>query len=303
MDASGARTRLSALRAHWPRIGSVALLAGALSGCAGQLPPFARGDDEPLAPRVSHIVQQVQCEVIEVIAQSRDGGRLEALRSVKLAVGVDLTLDVTERGSFNPTLGFIDPRADGASSFSVGIGGQYGREQHRNMHVTFTVIADFASATERLGSCREMRKGSGLRGDLGIAEVIGTGMPFIAEKRLAADDPYLLRPIGVGPSKGAADDPDPPAFGTTVDFELVYGISGGPTWTLTHFVGPGSGLLDTRRTAKDTLVLGFVAFTPKTPAPGVLPQEKADEEDSNRASRAAQGEISRQILRNLNINR
>jgi hypothetical protein len=289
----------------------VALVAtGLLAGCAGQLPRLADdGGDGALAPRVSHMVQQVQCEVIEAIGKGRDsGGPLAALGALTLAVGVDLTLDVTDRGSFNPTLGFIDPRADGVGNVTVGIGGQVGREQHRNIHVTFTVVAGPQAASEgRLRGCREMRTASGLRGKLGIEEIIGTGLPFVAGAPLAAnsfspDHPYLLPAVGIGPAKGAPDDPDPPTFGTTVEFTLVYGVSGGPTWTLTHFVGPGVGLLEARRTAKDTLVLAFVAFKSKMPAgpEGALPLE--GDEGVGRASRAAQSEITRQILRNLNIN-
>jgi hypothetical protein len=300
MDANAQRSRRP-MRAI-PGAAAATLVVALLTGCAGQLPRLAaEAGDEALAPRVSHIVQQVQCEVIETMAK----GRLAGLGVAKLAVGVDLTLDVTDRGSFNPTLGFIDPRADGVNNVTLGIGGQYSREQHRNVHVTFTVIADAASATEdRLGDCRAMRKGSGLRGDLGIEEILATGLPFIAGSPPGPENPYVLPAVGVGTSKGAPSDPDPPAFGTTVDFELVYGVSGGPTWTLTHFVGPGVGLLDARRTAKDTLVLGFVAFQakPRGGPQGLLPLDQADEEDSNRASRAVQGEITRQILRSLNLN-
>lgn len=50
-------------------------------------------------------------------------------------------------------------------------------------------------------------------------------------------------------------------FGSTVDFNIVLGLSGGPNWTLTYFKGPAgsSGPLSFSRTYFDTLAIAFVA--------------------------------------------
>lgn len=67
-----------------------------------------------------------------------------------------------------------------------------------------------------------------------------------------------------GGSKGGASAGASPAgstsFGSTVDFTLVYGLNGGPNWTLTHFKGPApsSPLLTASRTETNTMNITFV---------------------------------------------
>src|SRR5471032_2286217 len=68
-----------------------------------------------------------------------------------------------------------------------------------------------------------------------------------------------------------------PGFGSTIDFTLVYGVGGGPSWTLTSFTGIGAsgGLLNYTRTNKDTLTLGFVkATTNATPGKPLTAEDK-----------------------------
>ncbi len=47
------------------------------------------------------------------------------------------------------------------------------------------------------------------------------------------------------------------SFGTIVTFTLVYGLNGGPTWTLVHFKGPSSPLANIGRTNTDSLTISF----------------------------------------------
>ncbi len=52
------------------------------------------------------------------------------------------------------------------------------------------------------------------------------------------------------------------SFGSLVDFTLVYGINGGPTWSFKHFKGPAAGstpLVSLTRTNLDSLSVTFVA--------------------------------------------
>jgi hypothetical protein len=63
-------------------------------------------------------------------------------------------------------------------------------------------------------------------------------------------------------SGAGAPTTDPTTFTSTVDFSVVEGISGGPTWDLQHFKGPSSGSsgpLSLNRTAKDTMLIAFTA--------------------------------------------
>jgi hypothetical protein len=60
-------------------------------------------------------------------------------------------------------------------------------------------------------------------------------------------------------SKSAGSQPA--SFGSTVDFTIVEGLNGGPTWSLKYFKGPGggsTGLANLNRTLLDTLQITFV---------------------------------------------
>lgn len=50
------------------------------------------------------------------------------------------------------------------------------------------------------------------------------------------------------------------SFGSTVDFTVVYGLNGGPTWSLTHFKGPAgsASMFSIGRQVVDTLNIAFV---------------------------------------------
>jgi hypothetical protein len=62
-------------------------------------------------------------------------------------------------------------------------------------------------------------------------------------------------------SSASASSGGTTSFGSTIDFTLVYGLNGGPTWSFKKFKGPtGSGsLLTASRTTLDTLSITFVA--------------------------------------------
>jgi hypothetical protein len=63
-----------------------------------------------------------------------------------------------------------------------------------------------------------------------------------------------------GTSSSSAPAGTGTSFGSTVDFTVVYGLNGGPTWSLTHFKGPAgsAALLSVGRQAVDTLNITFV---------------------------------------------
>jgi len=76
---------------------------------------------------------------------------------------------------------------------------------------------------------------------------------------LAAGTPASA--VGSGATPSASASGTGTSFGSTVDFTVVYGLNGGPTWTLTHFKGPqgGSGsLVNLSRQVVDTLTVTFV---------------------------------------------
>jgi hypothetical protein len=76
---------------------------------------------------------------------------------------------------------------------------------------------------------------------------------------------------GLAPAPGgkgaSASSAGTTSFGSLVDFTLVYGLNGGPTWSFATFKGPASGsspLLSLNRTHYDSLSITFVAACQKT---------------------------------------
>jgi hypothetical protein len=281
----------------------VILIAAFLAGCAGPIPRFeSAAVPTELAPRVSTIVQQIQCEIIGAVKDADLG----PLMTGQFVATADLTLDVTDKDDVNPSLSFIHPLNTANTNFTLGVSGQYSREQHRNLHLTFAVLVEPNAPGSKICDQRGTI-GTRLEGNLGIKEIMKAGVPYLVKPETAGS-PYLMQTIGIADLKGAGTaKADPPGFGTTVDFTLVYGVGGGPSWTLTHFTGIGgsNGLVNFSRTNKDTLVLAFAkvvrsgANAPSASPPGAA----ADDPEIDAAVRSAQGQLTRQILNRLVNNR
>ena len=298
------------------RIVSIVVLAAMLSGCQ-TVPHFDRlSGAEPVAPRVSDIMEEVQCEILTALKDSAaakdakpENQPLGSLLGGEYVASVNLTLDVTNDEGVNPSLSYIEPLVTAGANFTASLSAQGSEEQHRNISVTFTTMFDSNTPLDALGKCREKTSRGGLRGDLGIREILATGLPYTTNQQVGPKPPYIMPILGV--TRVAPVDPLtgsgalPPSFGTTVDFTLVYGVGGGPTWTLSRFTGPdtaGAGLLSAKRTKKDTLILAFARVTPATPPSGGSAEDIASQKDRNRATARVeavgqtQGQIDRMIL-------
>jgi hypothetical protein len=288
------------MRQIWLMI-SVALI-GALCGCQS-LPHFEdTAVPEPMGPKVSDMVDEVQCEVITALASGRTDpqGALGGLQNGQYVASVNLTLDVTDNEGINPSLSYIDPLHTMGTNFTALFTPQASEQQHRNFTVSFTLLFDKSTATEpNVKKCATVRTGSGLKGNLGIDEIFATGLKYTTGIDVSEHYPYMMPAIGVGtllaPSDPLTGSPAlAPSFGSTVDFQLIYGAGGGPNWTLTHFVGPNpasDGLVSLMRTNKDTLVLSFSRVSPTAPpAPAAAG-----------AAISAQDNITRMILQRITV--
>jgi hypothetical protein len=273
--------------------GMASALLMSLAACS-TLPHF---DDsiygkELIAPTVNDITNEVQCELLQTLKQGirysnetpeqqnndKENSVYGQLPNFAWVANINLTLDVTDDEGVNPSLSYIN-----GTNFVGALSGQWSEEQHRNLNLQFTLYLD--GTTPTLHACSEPQKGnSGLRGNLGIAEIIKTGLPYAVG--LPGPSPYNMKAIGVGlPGTSGT-----PVFGSTVDFSLVYGVGGTPTWTLTHFAGPGSSsgsLVTAMRTHKDTLVLSVSQSVDNTPSA------------ISAAAKAAQDNTTRMILQRL----
>jgi hypothetical protein len=242
-------------------------------------------------PTVNDIVKHIQCEFAD--AQTA----FPKLKDNQYVVSATLTLDVTNTEGLSPSLSYISPLAVTGTAFTSTVGGQLIGTQHRNISKTFTLDLEEEISEEHKTACQNRKLTSGIQGDLGLGEIISAGLQQSTE-----DEYYFVFPkttTGNPPVTKIAL----PTFGSTIDFTVVYGLSGaGPNWTLTHFRGPG-GLVGLTRSNKDTLV---VSFSPACPNPNgcVKPGDKANRSslpvsDKKGASDAAQAGVTRQILQNI----
>jgi hypothetical protein len=227
-------------------------------------PPSAAKVPGP-APKVSELVTHIQCELVEALKDPNPA--FDRLRQDYYVVYASLTLDVTDSEGLNPSLSFINP------SLTSSINGQLDGTQHRNINQTFTLLLDKPTEA-KAARCKppDSSGRAGLAGELGLKQVLAAGLRLVS-----ADDFVLTLPMSKN-EDGKASAPGIstsliPNFGATIDFTIVYGLGGGPTWTLTHFTGPGSSsvnLLSWSKTTKDTLIITFASAGPRKPEAGVL---------------------------------
>lgn len=279
-----------------------------LTGCQS-LPRFqGPGASDPIGPRVSDMIDEVQCEILRALDKSEKAGEeqgaLQGLLNGQYVASVNLTLDVTNNESINPSLSYIWPHHTAGTNFMMSIGGQISAQQHRNINVTFTLLFDENTPHDGkvLTTCTSSKNRSGLKGDLGIEEILASGLKYFVDRSSGAERPYKIPAIGVNvvtssnPLTGQSGLA--PSLGATIDFTVVYGIDGGPNWTLTHATGPSpqsGGLANLMRTNKNTLVLAFARVTPTAPS-----ASKQQQDDARMAAgKAAQDNVTRMILQHL----
>jgi hypothetical protein len=269
---------------------------GFIVGCTS-LPELGSGSGpDALSPKVSDITDKIQCELISALhaAKYDQDSTFRALAVYKHVVSVNLTLEVTNAESVNPSLSYIKPYATMGTSFSTPVGAQWTGTQDRNYNQTFTLIFGLGDETpEVMQACEHVKANGSLRGELGIKDIIASGLRFEAADSAA----FKLKVLGLSKN----DPPDAltgsaslaPSFGSTVDFQVVYGVSGGPLWTLTHFTGPGATLGAYTRTLKDTLQLSFARVAPTNSG------EDADRDAEGTAGRSAKDNLTLQVLQRI----
>ena len=272
-------------------------------------------------------MQHIQCELKEVLDDPDPA--LTPLRKELFVTYASLTLDVLVNQGFTPKLGFIHPlKADGTNRV-IGLDSSLTGAQHRQVNQNFTLLLDpdYADPKKypqfdkaKADACKPVEGPQGLRGRLGLKDVIVAGL------RQFSQSDFLLPLLDSGSEEGehaALSSSLRPNFGATIEFTLVYGLEGGPSWTLAHFTG--SGLVGWSREVKDTLVISFASSrepptqaTEKTlvpappPASGVqvpTPPQAASAVAQPRlqsraaAAQAAQDNVTRMILQRLLVTR
>jgi hypothetical protein len=210
--------------------------ASFLTACA--IPQF----DVPYTvrgPDASSIVRRIECEMKEMVVFDKDNPasfNSKFLLNNDYDVAVALSLDVTNTGGASPSLSYLNPLAS-ATSFAFSGAGTFSEAREHNFTENIQlslrqIYMDWKQNNEYF-QCPAAQ--TNLGGDLGIRDYVA----------LAARTPDLNQTLT--PAQGSV-------FGGSVQFLVTKQVNSfGPTWTLVHFVGPGSVNLSQVNTDKITL--------------------------------------------------
>ena len=229
------------------RFVAVSVLAVSLAGCGVEAFDIPR--DSGGAPSVLMIVKRVRCELMQLID---DNARTQTeLLGNNYHVGLQLNLTVNSSGELAPSFNFPQ-----TSALSLNFGVKLARSHEQNF--VLNLYYSLPELRQKLLTSREVARKAGhpnayeqcpepptwnLTGSLGIKESVELAFtsPDRAEKKLD----------GTGGE-----------FGGYVSFVVTKNInSAGPTWTLTHFKGPGNlGGLSAVNT--DKITFGFAPGGP-----------------------------------------
>jgi hypothetical protein len=217
---------------------------------------------------------------------------------------INLTLFVTQSQGLNPSLNFITPltnlgspiktiveSSNGTTSvqnatvntnnLTLAVGFQLTGMQDHNFVETY--IIDLRRLYSEmytipggvLATCNELDRTDashgvryGLKGDLDLEDTLKSGLgglqampytPVVTGSAPASKASQQASSASVSQSAGAS------SFSEKVDFSVLWGINGGPNWTLLKFKGPAGGsgansqLVNYSRQKQDTLISTFSA--------------------------------------------
>ena len=206
-------------------------------------------------------------------------------QEIEYVADAQWTLDVTGTGALNPLFTYTNPYnlAKGlfpATNVVLSVGGQLSDAGHRYIQiytsVDFARLVEFTPVDYHYAKAVEPKiarpcpvnyepNGVELGGQLGLKETLATGITAVSMNDVGLFPSDLSAPASGGPSPtNYLNSNGQYTFGlisAQIDFTIMEGINGGPTWTLRHFKGPGgnsSGLLNFSRQVKDTLLISFV---------------------------------------------
>ena len=287
----------------------VALLLGACATPPALTGIGARAPESPgELPPVGAVIRHIECEIAEAMNKVDDDDVKKFLK-YDWVVYATLTIDEQQNEGLTPNLSFIHPLSAASTNFTAVANGEVTGQQHRNFSQSFALDLDPGSVANTLQSgCKgNAEDKSGISGDLGIRQIIVEG----ARHRDAGDYQF---PIVGDESNLTQQQKDAigsitgelrPTFASTIDFTLVYGITGlGPTWSITHFAGPGnSGMLNWTRQSKDTLVLSFASWQKHVRLLGPADEAQQTQRQVSKAmaAAAAQAQATRLILQQLHV--
>jgi hypothetical protein len=224
-------------------------------------------------PKVGDIVNEVQTEIHDALMKIMHDKTpsTQAIRNsfntYGLAATISLTLEVTSNDGINPSLTYIDPlhpRAPAAGmatpaeqqKFTAAASGQLSQTSHRNIILTFDLLFDPRITKELGNSIPEQH--TIFKEGLDLEPVVSTGLLFSPTTpgdwpsplqqswlSVSAPTPQPVPPPPPPPGSpsltGQQNSNARPTFSSEEDFTVVVALGVTPTWSLVHFMGPGSG--------------------------------------------------------------
>jgi hypothetical protein len=231
------------------RIPVVTLFAVNLAGCATVVPKF----DVPYyangAPSTASITREIECELYDLIRedvpQEQQYQHQPTIKVHNYQVAMLLSLDVTDTGGLAPSGNFPINKL---LSFNAAGELQQAREDSLALNLNYSLVDDLLHAPQakkaQLATCPTTSPADGvdtnLAGNLGLKEKVTAAL-------LTAD------------KQGVTTAPTPTSgeFTGVINFTVTKNVNAvGPTWTLTHFKGPGN-LLSLSEVNLDKLSFAF----------------------------------------------
>ena len=201
----------------------VIILAVMLGGCATVIPPYDIPSDEA-GPTVASIVSRITCELAETLYESEENYQIIIANDMDVALQLNLTVDDT--GGLAPTFTYTKL----PFSFNAGAVLSQSREQNftakyyysmRELDEEFKGFKDRGANLAK--KCAE-NVDTNLAGKLGLRETYDLAK---------TSSQHLQWNAKLSGTDGA--------FGGYVNFLVTKNLNMvGPTWTLTHFKGPGN---------------------------------------------------------------
>lgn len=214
----------------------------ALSGCATVVPQYDIPNDQNSGlPTVRSIDDEVTCELDAMLD---DPNFRTYLLAGDMVAALQLNLTVNDTGSLAPSFTYTN----GLFAFGGGVGLSRSREQNYTETLYFSMKQldsdnqSYKKAGNKIGCPHNVD--TNLAGDLGLRETVA----------LAIQSTNLKTTQELSGTSGE--------FGGYVNFVVTKNINAvGPTWTLTHFKGPG-GLLGLSEVNTDKLQFAFAQASP-----------------------------------------
>jgi hypothetical protein len=248
------------------------------AGCAN--PKFGVPYSQLGYPDATDINKRIRCEIAAMVGDDSSFHPGKILRVGNYRIAAVLSLGIKRVAGLRPNLTFTDVGTVTRGVANVDIAPNITRTIDRNgvTYLSYSVqeIYNSSKVAPEKFVCPPVS--SDLAGDLGIADLVATSMSLPIQQD-------VVSPGG--------------EFGGTITFTTNLGVSGGPTWILNRFRGPGGSLGSASSEYTNKLTVAFFQ----------QPRGKTDAETNSlvraEALRVLQSivdqDISRQLSTYINI--